>query len=143
MKKLFTLSATFLLAVILFSSCRKADVIVANEESYWLNQDEGEVVYSEPGCGYWVVETYNGYTVVYSNSINQPYEGELIYGNFSSRGPRNLYNYQGRFVFGATVTDYWLSYGQALDVLDYYCPIYGGKSEQQRVIKKATKLKKK
>lgn len=143
MKRLFTLSTILFLAVILVSSCRKADIIVANDESYWLNQEEGEVVYSDASCSYWVVETYNGYTVVQSSSANQPYVGELIYGNFSSRGPRNLYNYAGRFVFGATVTDYWLSYSQALDALDYYCPLYGGKSEQQRVLKQATKIRKK
>src|SRR5215203_4313351 len=120
MKKIFTLSATFLLAVVLFSSCRKADVIVTNNESYWLNQEEGEVVYSDASCNYWVVETYNGYNVIRSNSGNQPYEGELIYGNLSSRGSRNLYNYDGRFVFSATITDYWLTYSQALDILDYY-----------------------
>ena len=50
MKKLFTLSATILLSVILLSSCRKTDVIVTNNESYWLNQEEGEVVYSDPSC---------------------------------------------------------------------------------------------
>jgi len=142
MKKLFTLSATFLLAVILFSSCRKTDVIVTNNESYWLNQEEGEVVYSDPSCNLWVVETYNGYTVIQTNSVNKPYEGELIYGNFSNRGTRDMYNFQGRFVFTGTVIEYWLSYNEALDVLDYYCPIYG-KSAEPRVLKQSTKIKKK
>jgi hypothetical protein len=142
MKKLFTLSVTFLLAVVLLSSCRKTDVIVTNNESYWLNQEEGEVVYSDPSCDYWVVETYNGFNVVRSNSYNKPYEGDLIYGNLSSRGTRDLYNFQGRFVFTGTVIEYWLSYSQALDVLDYYCPLYG-RGVQTRVFKEATKIKKK
>jgi len=142
MKKLFTLSATFLLAVILLSSCRKTDVIVTNNESYWLNQDEGEVVYSDASCNYWVVETYNGYTVIHTNSVNKPYEGELVYGNFSNRGTRDMYNFQGRFVFTGTVIEYWLSYDEALDVLDYYCPIYG-KAGEPRVLKQSTKIKKK
>jgi hypothetical protein len=143
MKKLFTLSTTFLLAVILLGSCRKADVIVTNDENYWLNQEAGEVVYSDPSCNYWVVETYNGYTVIQSSSVNQPYEGELIYGNFSNRGTRNMYNFQGRFVFTGTVIEYWLSYNEALDVLDYYCPIYGKAGETTRVLKQSTKIKKK
>jgi hypothetical protein len=142
MKKLFTLSATILLAVILLSSCRKTDVIVANNENYWLNQEEGEVVYSDPSCNYWVVETYNGYTVIHTNSVNMPYEGDLVYGNFSSRGTRDIYNFQGRFVFTGTVIEYWLSYNDALDVLDYYCPIYG-KAAEPRVLKQSTKIKKK
>lgn len=142
MKKIFTLSATILLAVILLSSCRKTDVIAANNEDYWLNQEEGEVVYVDPFCNYWVVETYNGYNVIYTRSGSQPYEGDLIYGNFSSRGTREIYNFSGRFVFTGTVTDYWLSYNQALDVLDYYCPIYG-KGVQPRVFKESAKIQKK
>jgi hypothetical protein len=142
MKKIFTLSATILLVVILLGSCRKTDVIAANNENYWLNQEEGEVVYRDPFCNYWVVETYNGYNVIYTRSGSQPYEGDLIYGNFSSRGTREIYNFSGRFVFTGTVTDYWLSYNQALDVLDYYCPIYG-KGEQPRVFKESAKILKK
>ena len=142
MKKLFTLSATILLSVILLSSCRKADVIVTNNENYWLNQEEGEVVYSDPSCNYWVVETYNGYTVIQSSSFNKPYEWDLIYGNLSNRGTRDMYNFQGRFVFTGTVIEYWLSYNEALDVLDYYCPIYG-KAAEPRVLKQSTKIKKK
>jgi len=144
MKKLFTLSAIFLLAVILLSSCRKTDVIVTNDESYWLNQEEGEVVYSDPSCNYWVIETYNGYTVIHTNSVNKPYEGELVYGNFSNRGTKSMYNFQGRFVFTGTVIEYWLTYNEALDVLDYYCPIYGKAGETTtRVLKQSTKIKKK
>lgn len=143
MKRLFTLSAIFLLSVILLSSCVKDRVVAANDESYWLNQEEGEVVYSDPACNYWVVETYNGYNIIYSNSGSMPYEGELVYGNFSSRGTRTLYNFSGKFVFSGTVTDYWLSYNQALDALDYYCPIYGGKAAQQRTFKEAVKIRKK
>ncbi len=142
MKKIFTLSATFLLAAILLISCRKTDVIATNNENYWLNQEEGEVVYSDPTCNYWVVETYNGYTVIQSSSFNKPYEGDLIYGNLSSRGTRDMYNFQGKFVFTGTAIEYWLSYSQALDVLDYYCPLYG-KGVQTRVFKEATKIKKK
>jgi len=141
MKKIFTLSAIFLLAVVLLSSCVK-ERVVANNENYWLSQEEGEVVYSDPSCNYWVVETYNGYSVVNTYSGSKPYEGDFIYGNLSSRGTGDMYNYSGRFVFTGTVTDYWLTYSQALDVLDYYCPIYG-KGGQTRVFKTSTKFQKK
>ena len=142
MKKIFTLSATFLLAAILLSSCVKETVVIANNEDYWLSQEDGEVVYSDPSCNYWVVETYNGYNVVYTNSGSKPYEGDLLYGNFSNPGTRNMYNYSGKFVFTGTVIDYWLTYGETLDILDYYCPIYG-KTGQTRVFKESTKIKKK
>ena len=142
MKKIFTLSATFLLAVVLLSSCVKEHVVVPNNEAYWLNQDEGEVVYVDPSCNYWVLETNYGYDVIRTTSGNMPYEGDRIYGNLRSRGSGNLYNYSGRYVFGATITDYWVTYSEALDILDYYCPIYGKTEGQTRVFKTATKLKK-
>lgn len=142
MKRIFTLSAIFLLAIITLSSCVKDRVIVSNDETYWLSQEEGEVVYTDPTCNYWVVETYNGYNIIYTNPGTRPYEGDLVYGNFSSRGIRDIYNFSGDYVFTGTVKDYWLSYNQALDALDYYCPLYG-KSAEPRVFKEATKIKKK
>lgn len=142
MKKIFTLSAGFLLATILLSSCVKETVVVSNNESYWLTKEEGEVVYSDPYCSYYVVETYNGYNILRAYAGYKPYEGDIVYGNFSSAGTRDMYNYSGRFVFTGTVTDYWLSYYQALDALDYYCPVYG-KAAEKRVFKESTKFKKK
>jgi hypothetical protein len=142
MKKIFTLSAIFFLALVLLTSCVKEQVVVANNENYWLSKEAGEVVYSEPYCNYWVVETYNGYNVVRTSASSKPYEGDLLYGNFSNPGTRDMYNYSGRFVFTGTVIDYWLSYNEALDALDYYCPLYG-KGEQKRVFRESTKIRKK
>jgi hypothetical protein len=53
-----------------------------------------------------------------------------------------MYNFQGRFVFTGTVIEYWLSYNQTLDVLDYYCPLYG-RGATTRVFKEAAKIQKK
>lgn len=142
MKKLFTLSASVILAIILLSSCRKSDVVAANNENYWLSKEEGEVVYSDPNCSYIVVETYNGYNIVRTSASVKPYEGELVYGNFSSQGTRDMYNYSANFVFTGTVTDYWLTYNEALDALDFYCPFYG-KGEEKRVFQEAVKIRKK
>ena len=142
MKKIFTLSAILLFAVVLLSSCVKDHTVITNNENYWLSKEEGEVVYSDPYCNYWVVETYYGYTIVSSNAGSQPYEGDLLYGNFSNTGTRDMYNYSGRFVFTGTVTDYWLNSNEVLDALDYYCPI-DGREVQKRVLKEATKIKKK
>jgi len=141
MKKIFTLSAICLFTVIFLSSCVKDRVVVQNDENYWLTKEQGQVVYVETTCNYWVVETYNGYNVVYSNPGSKPYEGDIVYGNFSNVGTRDMYNYTGRFVFSGSVTDYWLSYNQALDVLDFYCPLYG-KPAQPRVFKESTIIKK-
>jgi len=142
MKKIFTLSASFILAIIVLSSCVKDRVVVANDENYWLSQEEGEVVYSDPYCNYYVVLTYYGHNIVRTYGGYQPYEGDIVYGNFSNLGTRNMYNYSGRFVFTGTVTDYWLTYAEALDALDYYCPFYG-KGDEKRVFKEPVKVKQK
>lgn len=141
MKKIFTLSASFFLAIVLLSSCVKEQVVVTSNENYWLSKEEGHVVYSDAYCNYYVVETYYGYTIVRAYGGSKPYEGEIVYGNFSSRGTRDMYNYSGRFVFTGTVTDYWLSYNEAMDALDYYCPIYG-KGAEKRVFKESSFKKK-
>src|SRR3954468_14612232 len=114
MKKILTLSSVFLLAIVLLSSCAKDRIVVINDENYWLSQEQGEVVYSDPSCNYWVVETNYGYNVVRSTSGNMPYEGDLVYGNFSSRGTGDMYNFSGKFVFTGTAIEYWLTYSQAL-----------------------------
>lgn len=142
MKKIFTLSASLIFAMALFSSCVKEHIEPVFDENYWLSKEEGEVVYSDPYCDYFVVETYYGYNIVRTNESSKPYEGDFVYGNFSNTGTRDLYNYSGRFVFTGTVTDYWLTYNETLDALDYYCPYYG-KGIQKRVLKESTKFKKK
>ncbi len=141
MKKIFTLSATFLLAIVLLSSCVKDTTVISNNENYWLSKEEGHVVYSDAYCSYYVVETYYGYNIVRAYASYKPYEGDVVYGNFSSRGTRDMYNYSGRFVFAGTVTDYWLNYNEAMDALDYYCPIYR-KGAEKRVFKESTFKKK-
>lgn len=140
MKKIFTLSASLILAIILFSSCVKEHVAV-NNENYWLSKEEGQVVYSDPYCNYYVVETYYGYNIIRAYAGYKPYEGDIVYGNFSSIGTRDMYNFSERLVFTGTVTDYWLSYNEALDALDYYCPLYG-KGGEKRVFKESTIIKK-
>ncbi len=143
MKRIFTFSATFLLSIVLLSSCIRDNGIPNNNENYWLSKEQGEVVYSDSYCNYYVVETYYGYNIVRTYGGYKPYEGTIVYGNFSSRGTRDMYNYSSRFVFTGTVTDYWLTYTEAQDALDYYCPIYGkdGKGTK-REFKKSSILKK-
>jgi hypothetical protein len=125
MKKIFTLSVFAFFAAILFAGCVK-DGNYGNSESYWLSKERGEVVYSDNYCSYFVVETNLGYNVVHSNDGYKPFEQSILYGNFSSRGTREIYNRSTGVTFYATVTDYWLSYAEAQDALDYYCPLKNG-----------------
>jgi len=132
-------------ALTLFISSCVREQIPSNNENYWLSKEQGEVVYSDTYCSYYVVETYNGYNIVKAYGTYKPYEGSIVYGNFSSRGTRDMYNYSSGVVFTGTVTDVWMTYNDALDALDYYCP-YGGKSADgtplKREFKKSTIFKK-
>jgi len=136
MKKIFTLSI-FLVSVTLFLGACMRDQIPNNTENYWLSKERGEVVYSDSYCNYYVVETYNGYNIVRAWGSYKPYEGSIVYGNFSNMGTRDFYNFSSGVVFTGTVTDYWLSYIEAQDALDYYCPLYGKgvKREFKKTIK--------
>ncbi len=129
MKRIFTLSALPFLFAILFAGCVKdySSYPPSNGEQYWLSQERGEVVYSDSYCNYYVVETYYGYTIIRSTGGYKPYEGSVLYGNFSRTGTRDFYNRSTGYIFSGTITDYWLSYGEAQYALDYYCPIYYGK----------------
>lgn len=119
MKKIFTYLASAMLIVALFASCSKYDYY--NDESYWLSQDRGIVVYSSFSCPYIVVETSYGYTIMHSNSTKTPYEGDVVYGNLSRTGYQTYYNRTTALLFTATTTDYWLSYGEAQYFVDQAC----------------------
>ena len=126
MKKFFTLSAVALIFSVLFSGCVKDRIYDGGfNESYWLAKERGEVVYSDSYCNYYVVETYYGYTIIRAYGSYKPYEGSILYGNFSNNGTRDIYNRSSGYVFTGTITDYWLTYTEAQYALDYYCPLYG------------------
>lgn len=135
MKRIFTLPAMLVAVTLFLSSCVR-DQFPNNNEDYWLSKERGEVVYSDSYCSYYVVETYNGYTVVGAYGSYKPYEGAIVYGNFSNTGTRDMYNRSSGVVFSGTVTDYWLTYTEAQDALDYYCP-YGKGVGVKREFKKA------
>ncbi|MFI5128641.1 MAG: hypothetical protein ACHQFX_01570 [Chitinophagales bacterium] len=142
MKKAFTISSLLILSVLLFAGCYKRDVIVS--EDYWLSKERGEVVYSDSYCDYFVVETASGYTVIRSYSGYKPYEGSIVYGDLSFRGTADFYNRSSGVVFTGAVTDYWLSYFEAQDAVDFYCPfgIYSKTSSQSGFRKKTGEIKK-
>jgi len=136
MKKIFTLSLLAATVALVLTSCVKSRNYYEFDEGYWLSRERGEVVYSDLSCSYYVVETYYGFNIVHTYAGYKPFEGAMVYGNFSSRGTRDMYNRSAGYVFTGTVTDYWLTYSEAQDALDYYCPL-GGKGVT-RVFKKST-----
>jgi hypothetical protein len=127
MKKIFTLSVFAFFTAIFLTGCVR-DGSYGINESYWLSQERGVVVYSDSYCNYYVVETNNGYNVVRSNGIYKPSESSVVYGDFSYRGTRDFYNRSSGLIFSGTLTDYWLTYNGAQNALDYYCPTGKGQS---------------
>jgi hypothetical protein len=105
--------------VTIFSACVRDREYI--DENYWLNKERGEVVLSDPYCEYFVVETNYGYTILRSFSNYKPYEGSIVYGDFSRNGLRDFYNRSNGQVFTSDVKEYWLSYFEAQDAIDYYC----------------------
>lgn len=122
MKRIILLSSIVLLATFIISSCSRNDAPVQYDENYWLSQERGEVVYSDPFCSYYVVETYYGYTIIRSWGGFRPYEGSIMYGNFGNYGTRDFYNRSNRTIITGEVVEYDLTYIDAQYAIEYYCP---------------------
>ena len=120
MKKIFTLSTVTLVFIIVFTGCTKRTYI-DTDERYWLSQERGEVVYSSSACDFYVVDTYNGYEVIHSWDGYRPFEGTVLYGNFSNYGTRNFYDRANGVLVSGEVVDYWLTYSAAQDEINHYC----------------------
>ena len=123
MKKIFTCSIVAALVAILFTGCVKDKIYEDN--SYWFSQERGDVVYSNNYCGYYAVETNYGYTIIQNLDGLRTYEGDALYGKFGGIGTRDFYNHTANVVTRGRVMEYDLSYNEALDALDYYCPVAG------------------
>ena len=138
MKKILTYTILSTMAIILFTSCRKEKVYDNN--AYWLSQERGEVVYSNNACGIYVVETYYGYTILDNLNGLRTYTGDMMYGDFGTYGSRDFYNYTAGIITRGDVLDYDLSYYEAQDAIDYYCPY--GKANGLKIKQSATSLNK-
>ena len=121
MKKIFTISAILIVTLSVLAGCSKRGYDSGSDEDYWLSRERGEVVYSDSYCPYYVVETSYGYTIVRSSSNFTPFEGSIVYGEFSRRGYRDFYNRTDGTLVRGEVTDYWLTYGDAQYLIDNMC----------------------
>jgi hypothetical protein len=121
MKKLFTISAILIVSLSLLAGCSKRGYDYGSDEDYWLTKERGEVVYSDSYCPYYVVETAYGYTIIRSSDSFMPFEGSIVYGDFSRRGYRDFYNRSNGTLVRGEVTDYWLTYGDAQYLIDRVC----------------------
>ena len=135
MKKIFTLASVLIVSALVLAGCTRGGY--ADNEDYWLSKESDIVVYADGYCPYYVVETYNGYTVIDGgNGANSPWEGSMIYGNLSRRGYQDFYNRTDGVIISGRVTDYWLTYGEAQYIIDNLCYTYG-RGVEKKAIKKA------
>jgi len=121
MKKIFTLPALLFIALS-FLSCTKQSVYQI-DEGYWLSRERGEVVYASSSCSFYIIQTNNGYAII--NTLGaKPYVGDILYGDFSYSGARDIYDWSGGLIISGDVKEYWLSYNGAQDAINYYCSNY-------------------
>jgi hypothetical protein len=133
MKKIFTFSIITAITALLFTGCIR-NTVVDDTEGYWLSQERGDVVFRDANCGYIVVETNFGYTILRSVDGYRPYEGTVLYGNFGQYGVRNFYNYSSGIVFTADAVDVDLTYSEAQYAIEYYCPYTVGYKIKQSAV---------
>jgi hypothetical protein len=117
MKKIFTFSALVIILSALFTSCVKQAPF---DDGYWLSKERGDVVYSSSTCAHYIIETVNGYAVIRSIS-SRPYEGDVLYGDFSYDGIKDIYNRSAGIIITGDLREHWLTYSGAQDALHYYC----------------------
>ena len=130
MKKIFTYTIVAALLAVLFTSCVKETVY--NDNSYWLSQERGDVVYSNNYCGFYVVETNYGYSIIQNLDGLRTYDGDVMYGDFGGYGTRDFHNYTANLITRGDVVEYDLTYYEAMDAMDYYCPMFKSKGSTIR-----------
>ncbi|HEX7844992.1 MAG TPA: hypothetical protein VF476_04265 [Chitinophagaceae bacterium] len=133
MKKIFTFSIIAAVAAVVLASCVRGRA-VDDTEGYWLAKERGDVVFRDANCGYFVVETNYGYTILRSVNGYRPYEGSVMYGDFGLYGTRNFYNYSSGMVITAEVVEVDLTYAEAQVAVEYYCPYSVGYKIKQNPI---------
>ncbi|ULQ52279.1 hypothetical protein [Flavihumibacter fluvii] len=109
--------------VLLLAACTRQDISPGPpiDESYWLTRERGIIAYSDFSCNYFVIETYNGYTLARIWGGYAPSRGSIVYGDFSRYGVHTIYNRSEGYLMQADVLDYWLNYWDAIDQMDWNC----------------------
>lgn len=117
MKKIYILIA---LSSLLITSCTKRDYIPLEEDpAHWMRtHDDGIVAYVDYSTGNYIVETYQGYSVIEGWGSYTPRENDHEYAYFSNRGLQTIYNRSGNYFTQGRIVESWLSWSDALYILD-------------------------
>lgn len=105
---------------LVLSSCTKQVIVPDNiDVNEWMRtHEQGEVAYVDYYTGNYIVGTNRGYTVVESWGGVVPREYDRVYANFSLRGVQTIYNRSGNYFTQSGITESWLTWSQALYLLD-------------------------
>lgn len=114
MKQLYTFLVP---ALLLFTACTK-ETFNPDPELWMQTHERGVIAYVDYFTGNYIVDTYNGYAVVESSGGIVPREYDIVYANFSFRGGTTIYNRSGNYFAQGWVVDSWLTWSQALYLLD-------------------------
>lgn len=101
-------------------SCTKqvARPIDVDVNEWMQTHERGTVVYTDGFTGNYIVETSRGYSVIESWGGAMPYDFDNVYAYFSSRGVKDIYNRSGNYFTQGRVVDSWLSWSEAMYLLD-------------------------
>lgn len=117
MKNLYMLLIS---ALLILSGCTKS-VINPSEidvEEWMRTHERGTVEYVDYYSGNYIVGTAAGYSVIESWGGITPREYSTVYAYFSSRGTQTIYNRAGNYFTQGAVVDSWLSWYDAMYILD-------------------------
>lgn len=118
MKKVYIFTA---LIAVLFTACSKRDYIAPveiNPYDWMRSHDEGVVTYVDYYTGNYIVETYEGYSVIESWGSYTPREYDREYAYFGNRGVQRIYNRNGDYFSDGRIVESWLSLSDAFYVID-------------------------
>lgn len=117
MKKLYFIVP---LLVLLFAACSKRDYIPAqnNPRDWMRTHEEAIVAYVDYSTGNYVVETYQGFSVIELWEDIGPVEGDYEYAYFNNRGVQTIYNRSGDYFTKGRVVESYLSWSEAMYILD-------------------------
>ena len=120
MKTKFTYSAIAIFALLFLASCTKQDYYSgpSNEEAWMRSHEKGNVAYVDNYTGNYIVETFDGYSVIQSLGGVIPRQYDTEYAYFSNPGSQTVYNYDGNYYSKERVIASWLTWSDALDVID-------------------------
>lgn len=110
----------FLIGTLGFTACTKGDLVPVNldPDQFMRTHQSAEVVLSDYFSGNYIVQTRQGFAVVEGWGGIVPRDFDLLFGHFQFTGLQDIYNYRGNYFIRGRIVDTWLTWGEALYLLD-------------------------